>query len=92
MGWLNNSMDANSCVILQHAFQFWGQLYLGRSHEILTFDSDVSLAAETALAHGFSHVYFVWWNTPIGWYGVSVPASFVRVQDFGRISVFEFSG
>jgi hypothetical protein len=92
MGWLNNSMDANSCVILQHAFQFWGQLYLDKSHEILTFDSDVSLAAETALAYGFSQVYFVWWNTPIGWYGVSVPASFIRMQDFGRISVFEYSG
>jgi hypothetical protein len=92
MGWLNNSMDANSCVLLQHAFQFWGQLYLGKSHEIVLFDSDVNLAAETALAHGFSQVYFVWWNTPIGWYGVSVPASFVRVQDFGRISVFEYSG
>jgi hypothetical protein len=91
MGWLNNSMDANSCVLLQHAFQFWGQLCLDKSHEIVLFDSDVSLAAETALAHGFSQVYFVWWNTPIGWYGVSVPASFVRVQDFGRISVFEFS-
>ena len=58
----------------------------------MTFETDANLAVNTAIAHNFSRVYFVWWNTPIGWYGVSVPESFVRVQDFGRISVFVYGG
>jgi hypothetical protein len=92
MGWLNESMDTNSCVLLQHAFQFWGELYLDKSHVIVTFDSDVDLAVETALVHGYGRIYFVWWNTPIGWYNVSVPSSFVGLEDFGRISVYAYGG
>jgi hypothetical protein len=37
-------------------------------------------------------VFFVWWNEPIGWYGISVPETFIRVQDFGRISVYVYEG
>jgi hypothetical protein len=92
MGWLNGLMDTNSCVLLQHAFEFWGELYLDKSHAIVTFDSDVDLAVKTASAHGYGRVYFVWWNTPIGWYNVSVPSSFVGLEDFGRISVYHYGG
>ena len=31
------------------------------------------------------------WNADIGWYDVSVPNEFVRLRDFGRISVYEFT-
>jgi hypothetical protein len=92
MGWLDANMNVASCVVLQHAFLSWGQLGLGASHEIVHFETDADMAVNTALMHGFNHVYFVWWNEPIGWYGVSVPDYFVRVQDFGRISVYEFVG
>ena len=92
MTWLNNTMDTSSCVILQHAYQYWGELYLDKSHPILTFEIDANLALKTAIADNFSRVYFAWWNTPIGWYNVSVPDSFVRLQDFGRISVFAYGG
>jgi hypothetical protein len=92
MGWLNDNLDAMSCVTLQQAFLFWGQLYLNRSHEIVHFETDVNLAVNTAFGHGFSRVFFVWWNEPIGWYGISVPEYFVSVQDFGRISVYAYEG
>ncbi len=92
MGWLDDSLDAVSCVVLQHAFVTWGQLYLDRSHVIVQFESDIDLAVNTAFSSGFSRVFFVWWNQPIGWYGVSVPDYFVSVQDFGRISVYEYEG
>jgi hypothetical protein len=36
-------------------------------------------------------VYFVWWNYNTDWYGVTVPTSFARLVDFGRISIFEYS-
>jgi FtsH-binding integral membrane protein len=92
MSWLNGNMTAVSCVVLQNAFLSWGQLYLDKSHVIVYFENDVNSAVSTAFGHGFSRVFFVWWNTPIGWYGVSVPQSFVSLQDFGRISVYAYEG
>jgi hypothetical protein len=92
MSWLNGAMDSASCVILQHAYQFWGQLYLNSSHSVVTFEKNPALAAATAFEHGFSKVYFVWWNEPNGWYGVSVPQSFVSVQGFGHVSVYVYGG
>jgi hypothetical protein len=92
MNWLNSHLDAVSCVALQHAFLRWGELYLDKSHKIVHFEASVNAALTTSFDKGFSSVFFVWWNEPIGWYGISVPASFVRVQDFGRISVYEYEG
>ena len=92
MSWLNDHLDAVSCVALQHAFLRWGELYLDKSHTIVHFEVDVDSAVNTALDNGFSNVFFVWWNEPIGWYGISVPESFARVQDFGRISVYVYEG
>jgi hypothetical protein len=92
MNWLNGNMDAVSCVVLQNAFTSWGQLYLDKSHEIVYFENNINSAVKTAFAHGFSRVFFVWWNEPIGWYGISVPANFASVQGFGRISVYAYEG
>jgi hypothetical protein len=89
MVWLDTNMDEDSCVLLQHAFLFWGQLYLDKSHTIIHFNSDVDLAFNTAYKLGFSRIYFVWWNKPIGWYGLTFPEGFTRLEDFGRISVYE---
>jgi hypothetical protein len=90
MHWLNKNVDAASCVALQHAFLNWGTLYLDKAQTIVHFDNDVNLAVTTALEHDFTRVYFVWWNTPIGWYHVSVPQNLVSVQDFGRISIYVY--
>ncbi len=91
MNWLNSTLDSSSCVILQHAYLFWGQLYLDKSHSIVTFETnDVPLAVNKALENDFSTIYFVWWNQPIGWYNVSVPDSFVIMQSFDRISVYVY--
>jgi len=92
MGWLNDNLDEASCVALQHAFLRWGELYLDKSHTIVHFEVDIGSAVNTGLDNGFSNVFFVWWNEPIGWYGISVPESFVSVQDFGRISVYVYEG
>jgi hypothetical protein len=91
MRWLNRNMDEGSCVVLQHALLSWGRLYLDKSHTIVTFLNNVESAVDATLKHGFNHVFFVWWNQPIGWYSVTVPKYFILIQDFGRISVFEFS-
>ena len=92
MEWLNQNMGGDSCVVLQHAFLWWGKLYLGDGHVIVHFENDVGSALDSVFEHGFSRAYFVWWNQPIGWYGVTVPEGFVRLRDFGRISVYEFVG
>lgn len=92
MYWLNDNLDAVSCVALQRAFLRWGELYLDKSHTIVYFEIDVNSTVNPAFENGFSNVFFVWWNEPIGWYGISVPESFVCVQDFGRISVYVYEG
>ena len=92
MGWLNDNLAVASCVALQHAFLRWGELYLDKSHTIVHFQFDVNAALNTGFEHGLSSVFFIWWNEPIGWYDISVPESFVRVQDFGRISVYAYEG
>jgi hypothetical protein len=92
MGWLNDHLDTVSCVALQHAFLHWGELYLDKSHLIVHFTSNVNSAVSMAFRNGLSRVFFVWWNEPIGWYGISVPESFSRVQDFNRISVYVYEG
>jgi hypothetical protein len=92
MEWLDGNMGENSCVLLQHAFLWWGKLYLGNEHIIVHFENDLDSALDSAFNHGFGSVYFVWWNTPIGWYGITIPESFVRLRDFGRISIYKFYG
>jgi hypothetical protein len=89
--WLNARMDGNSCAIVNHVFGLWDQFYLSKSHVTIEFWNDASLALDDAVSHGFGSVYFVWWNTDIGWYNVSVPSQFTRLSDFGRISVYEFT-
>jgi hypothetical protein len=91
MEWLNNNVNNGSCVILQHALLFWGELYLDKSHTIVSFENDFDAGLTVALNKGFTHTYSVWWNQDIGWYGLSVPGYFVRMEDFARISVYEYS-
>jgi hypothetical protein len=92
MNWLNANMNGNSCVVLHHALLPWGRLILDKTHEIVYFTNDVDSAVNVGLDNGFSKVYFVWWNVNIGWYGITVPAHFARLQDFGRISVYDYAG
>jgi hypothetical protein len=91
MEWLNKNMSNGSCVVLHHAFLFWGELNLNKSHVIVSFENDFGAGLATALTHGFTHVYSVWWNQDIGWYGLSIPNGFVRMQDLDRISVYEYT-
>ncbi len=88
--WLNENMDSNSCALVNHVFIEWKLLYLDKSHVTIQFWNDGGLALDDALDRGFGSVYFVWWNTDIGWYNVSVPDQFMRLRDFGRLSVYEF--
>lgn len=92
MNWLSHNMSPTSSVVLQHAFVNWGRLYLDESQMIVEFERNAFAAMSTVAEQGFTRAYFVWWNVPIGWYGVSVPNGFVSVQDFGRLSVYAYEG
>ena len=92
MEWLDANMDGNSFVALYHVFVPWGRLYLDRSHFMVQYVNDAEYAVELGFEHGFSYSYFVWWNEPNAWYPGSVPNGFVDVQDFGRISVYNYLG
>jgi hypothetical protein len=89
--WLNENMADNSCELVNYVFAPWNRLYLDKSHVTIQFWNDAGSAMDIAVDQGYDSVYFVWWNTDIGWYDVSVPAQFVALRDFGRISVYEFT-
>ena len=89
--WLNDNIGSNSCVLVNHVFVEWEQLYLDKAQVTIQFWNDGEIALNDALDRGFGSVYFVWWNTDIGWYNVSVPDDFVRLRDFERISVYAFT-
>jgi hypothetical protein len=92
MNWLNENLNDSCCVILQHAFLSWGQLYLDKSFTIVHFEIDASSATILASERDFNKVYFVWWNEPIGWYKIFIPEHFVKLHDFDRISVYVYEG
>ena len=91
LSWLDGNMAENSCVIVNRVFTHWDQLYLDKPYFRIQFLNDAGLALDHAVNRGYSSVYFVWWNTDIGWYDVSVPNEFVRLRDFDRISVYEYT-
>lgn len=91
MDWFNQNLDSNACVVLQHHFLEYGRLYLNNSEPIVHYEVDVDSAVDKAFESGFSQVFFVWWNQQVGWGDVSVPAGFTSVQDFGRISVYNYT-
>ena len=86
--WVNARMDNSSAFLAQDAFYSWSQLYLSDKHAMVYFKNDFDRAIAVAHEHGFDTVYFVWWNTNIDWYGITVPSSFVQLTSFGRISVY----
>jgi hypothetical protein len=88
--WLNTRMDGSSAFLAQDAFYWWSRLYLNGTHAVVFFKNDFDGAIRAASTHGFSKVYFVWWNTNIGWYGITVPSYFAPLKDFGRMSVYEY--
>lgn len=105
MEWLNENMDNRSIVLVHHAFRWWADLYLSKEHMMVYFVKDIENAVEVALAHGYKHMYTVWWNESyftwrneeVGWYGLTLPGGFKQfsgngtIPIFGRISVFEYS-
>ena len=90
--WVNTQMSGTSAFLAQNAFLWWSLLYLNDTRAIVYFDSSFDSAISAAFTHGFSMCYFVWWNTDIGWYGVTVPSYFVPLKSFGRISVYVYAG
>ena len=65
---------------------------MDNTHTIVFFKNDFHAAISTASAHGFGTLYFIWWNTDIGWYGITVPSGFVQLMSFDRISVYLYVG
>jgi hypothetical protein len=91
LAWLNSTMDSNSCVLLQNAYQYWGALFLDKSRLIVVFNDDVSSALKVAFQYNYSHIYSVWWSMDIGWYSTALPSDFTPLANFERISVFEYT-
>lgn len=91
MRWLDSQMDGGSALLTHFAFFWWSRLYL-ESHTRIYFRDNIEGALSLALLDGFDSVYFLWWNTRIDWFNVTVPAGFTDVFDSGRISVFKYVG
>ena len=89
--WFDTNMDGDSALLAQDAFFYWTKLFVSDSHCIVYFKSDFESALEVTKERQFTHVYFVWWNENIGWYGLTVPRHFIPVFTIGRISVYEYT-
>jgi hypothetical protein len=89
MKWLNEHMDYGSAVLVHHVFLSWASLYLDKKDVVIHYTKDAQMALDTALQHGFSPVYLVWWNEKTQWYSITVPRNFVPIFGSGRIYVFE---
>jgi hypothetical protein len=89
VNWLNAHMNESSTVLVHHAFVLWLTLYSDAKNNIIYYTKDVQAATDTALRHGYSIIYMVWWSDDIHWYNISVPKDFVPVFNSGRIAVFE---
>jgi hypothetical protein len=95
--WLDENMNANSSVLVHHAFLWWSDLYLDKNHTAIHFVRDVESASEAAFKQGYNRMYMIWWNEPllewrdedIGWYGINVPNYFVSVFSSDRISIYQ---
>jgi len=90
MKWLDKNMENGSCVILHHAFFFWGNLYLDDSHIIVHFTNKITAALNASFENDFSPIYLVWWNQDTGWYNFPFPEYFSSIKNFGRISIFKY--
>jgi hypothetical protein len=90
--WVDHVMNGDSAFLAHDALFEWARLSLSEQHAIVFFKYDVSSAIALAAEQGYRHVWLVWWNTDIGWYGFKVPESFHPVFSSGRISVFEYAG
>ena len=88
--WLNANMDSHSSLLAHDVFEFWTLLYLEKDHTAIMFDHDLKEALDLSSKNGFTTSYLVWWNEDIGWYNFNLPQGCSRVQDFGRISIYEF--
>jgi hypothetical protein len=96
--WLNENMNANSSVLMHHAFLWWADLYLDKNHTAVHFVRDVEKALAVTSMQGYDRIYMIWWNEPllkwqnlsIGWYGLDVPNHFMSVFSSDRISVYEY--
>lgn len=92
INWLNTHLNNRSAVLVYLAFRWWVILGLNNSNPVIFyFTRDVESALNAALQDGLDSIYFIWWNKYIGWYRLTVPASFQQVFGSGRISVFQFS-
>jgi hypothetical protein len=90
--WINNRMNSSSAFLAQDAFYDWSKLCLDNKNTIVYFKNDFRTAIATANVHGFDTLYFIWWNTDIGWYGITTPSSFVQLMSYDRISVYLYVG
>ena len=88
--WLNTNGFKNVSILLHHALLPWARLYLSEDFVWVYYILNIEDALNLALQKGFDQVYLIWWNTNIGWYGITVPHNFHEVFKSGRLSVFQY--
>ena len=89
LDWLNKNMDADSTLLVHHAFFWWGQLSLDKNHTMICYTMDSMKAVQLAQEEGYNQTYLIWWGQSIGWYkNIQVPESLKAVYSQGRICIY----
>jgi hypothetical protein len=67
----------------------WAKLYIDRER-IDVIPYNMSSTVPEAAKKYYSHVYTIWWAENAKWNGESLPSQFRRINQMGRIAVYEY--
>ena len=94
--WLDGTAVSNSCLITEERFYGWASIHLNDDIRLVLYpapgtisismlpDHDLlDLALETAVEHGFTHIYLIWYTD-------SLPGDFKNVHTQNGISIFQY--
>ncbi|HYY91014.1 MAG TPA: hypothetical protein VE955_03425 [Candidatus Dormibacteraeota bacterium] len=89
--WLSTYAPRDAVIVTTDVMYGWSSEYFTGQATVLWFHSGPSLQAAlaTAVEHGYTRIYTVWWADGQGWYGnPTVPLGFQNVHQIGEFGVF----
>jgi hypothetical protein len=93
--WIDETMEADACLLTRRAFLFWAELHLSADKTIVNYrNEDVAKGLSYAQTSNFTQIYWIWWRNGVGqhWYGQVVPTYFDPIYTAGEIVIYAYTG